>query len=197
MAVVERESDRSHEVSLGMRLREIRREKGLSLQAVGIRANLSIGIISQIERGLTSPSFRSLRRLSAALGTPIQEFFSGAAPLEPESRGVVVHPRNRRVLRLEKKGITTEYIDPDTNGTLQMMLITIEPGGHSGTDYDSHDGEEGGLVQSGVLELWLSDDKHLLQEGDSFRFPATTPHRFSNPGRNLTRIVWFITPPLY
>lgn len=193
---LENSTEHTQELSLGIKLRQARKEKGLSLQALAELANLSIGVISQIERGLTSPSFRSLRRLTSALGIPMRQFFEDAPSVEPESHGVVVHPRNRRILRLEQKGITTEYINPDCSGLLQMMLISIEPGGNTGEDYDTHDGEEGGLVQSGTLELILNGQHHFLQEGDSFRFPATTPHRFGNPGPSLTRVVWFITPPL-
>jgi len=186
--------------TLGRKLRKARKARGLSLQKLSERAQLSIGVISQIERGLTSPSFRSLRRLSSALDMPVRAFFDedhveDAVP--STDRSVVVRPRNRRVLRLEKKGITTEYLDPDTSGRLQMMLLNIEPGGGLGRDFDTHDGEEGGLVLSGTLKLTLDSVTYLLAEGDSFRFPADRRHAFCNPGPNFTRVVWFITPPLY
>ncbi len=185
------------EQGLGTRLRSVRHELGLSLQEVASRSKLSIGMISQIERGQTSPTFRSLRLLSGALEIPIEGFFSQQQMPEPEADGVVVRPANRRTLRLDKKGIVTEYIDPDTHGQMQMMLMTIEPGGGTGREYDQHIGEEGGLILSGQFELYLKDRRLLLNEGDSFRFPADTPHRFRNPGSIPTRIVWFITPTLY
>lgn len=185
------------EEDLGQRLRSVRHQLGLSLQEVAKRANLSIGMISQIERGRTSPSFRTLRLLSGALDLPMESFFSrqGACASSPD--GIVVHPEERRTLHLEKKGIVTEYIDPDTEGVLQMMLMTIEPGGGTGREFDQHVGEEGGLVLAGRFELHLGERRLILKEGDSFRFPAETPHRFRNPGHIPTRIVWFITPTLY
>lgn len=185
------------EQSLGTRLRSVRHELGLSLQEVAARSKLSIGVISQIERGQTSPTFRSLRLLSGALEMPIESFFNQPPVPEPTDGGVVVRPQNRRTLRLDRKGIVTEYIDPDTAGAMQMMLMTIEPGGGTGRENDQHVGEEGGLLLAGQFELWLDEKRLLLNEGDSFRFPASTPHRFRNPGTIPTRIVWFITPTLY
>ncbi|WGF87842.1 helix-turn-helix domain-containing protein [Marinivivus vitaminiproducens] len=186
-----------NEEELGQRLRTLRKERGLSLASVASAARLSIGLISQIERGQTSPSFRSLRLLSGALGVPIETFFTQAAPVDPAERGIVVHPRNRRVLNLSKKGIVTEYVDPDTDGTMQMMLLTIEPGGGTGQEFDQHVGEEGGLVLAGQFELLLSGRTLVLNEGDSFRFRSETPHSFRNPGQIPTRVIWFITPTLY
>jgi len=185
------------EQSLGTRLRKVRHELGLSLQDVAARANLSIGMISQIERGQTSPTYRSLRLLSGALDMPIESFFNQPQSTTPSGDGVVVRPQGRRTLLFESKGIVTEYIDPDTSGTMQMMLVTIEPGGGTGRENDQHVGEEGGLVLAGRFELWLDEDRLLLNEGDSFRFPATRLHRFRNPGAIPTRVVWFITPTLY
>jgi transcriptional regulator with XRE-family HTH domain len=185
------------EASLGKRLRNMRHERGMSLHDLAAASGLSVGMISQIERGGNSPSYRSLRMLSSALGVPIEQLFTQAEPLDDASLGIVVHPRNRRVLQFEKRGITTEYIDPDTSGIMQMMLVTISPGGSSGKDNDRHVGEEGGLVLAGAFELFLGSRQLLLNEGDSFRFSAEEPHRFRNPGVIPTRLVWFITPTLY
>lgn len=185
------------EASLGRRLRDLRHARGMSLKDVAAASGLSVAMISQIERGGNSPSYRSLRMLSSALGVPIEKLFTQAEPLDTSSQGIVVHPRNRRVLQFEKRGITTEYIDPDTNGVMQMMLVTIAPGGSSGRDYDRHIGEEGGLILAGTFELFVGSRHLLLNEGDSFRFSAEEPHRFRNPGLIPTRLVWFITPTLY
>lgn len=185
------------EQSLGTRLRKVRHQLGLSLQEVSARSKLSIGMISQIERGQTSPTYRSLRLLSGALDMPIESFFNQPQAAAPAGGGVVVRPQDRRTLLFDRKGIVTEYIDPDTKGTMQMMLVTIEPGGGTGRENDQHVGEEGGLVLAGQFELWLDEERLLLNEGDSFRFPATRLHRFRNPGTIPTRIAWFITPTLY
>lgn len=183
--------------TLGRKMRQIRKSRGLSLQNVAQRAGLSVGLISQIERGLTSPSIRSLRQLGFALDVPVEQFFSQTEPPNAYEEGHIVRPRHRRVLNLSHTGITTELISPDSGGALQMFIANIEPGGTSGPEFDVHEGEEAGLVLAGRLELWLGDKHYLLEEGDSFRFSSQTPHRYGNPGIMTSRIQWVITPPIY
>ena len=183
--------------TLGRKMRQIRKARGLSLQTVAQRAGLSVGLISQIERGLTSPSIRSLRQLGAALDVPVEQFFTLTEPPEAYEEGHIVRPRHRRVLDLPHTGITIELISPDSSGALQMFIANIEPGGASGPELDVHEGEEAGLVLAGRLELWLGDKHYLLDQGDSFRFSSATPHRYGNPGIMTARIQWVITPPIY
>lgn len=181
---------------LGKRLRNERKSRRLSLAALAARSGISLSLISQIERGQVSPSYRSLRMLCAGLSLPMESLFRPSPVSGPTGNGVVVRPADRRILNLKHKGIITEYIDPDAMGAMQMMLITIEPGGDS-VDTDRHEGEEGGFVLSGLFELRISGVPHLMREGDSFRFNAEEPHAFGNPGEIPTRVVWFITPTLY
>jgi ribosome-binding protein aMBF1 (putative translation factor) len=63
--------------AIGDRLREERRRLGLTLQDVADRAGLSLGMISKIENAQTSPSLRTLARLSQALEIPVTTFFRG------------------------------------------------------------------------------------------------------------------------
>ena len=57
--------------------------------------------------------------------------------------------------------------------------------------------EEAGLVVSGRLDLWIDGVEVRLEAGDSFSFPSTLPHRYRNPGRGGTVVVWAMTPPSY
>jgi len=182
---------------LGMQLRDLRRLRGLSLKQLGERAGLSVGMLSQIERGLSSPSIRSLRQISEALGVPPARFFhEQEAPALPEI-GKIVRRGAGRVLRLPTNGVSKQLLTPDLSGALEMLLVIVEPGGSSGPEHYTHKGEECGHVLSGSLRLWIGEDVFALERGDSFRFPSATPHRFENPGRSETQVLWVITPPLY
>lgn len=183
------------DIWLGRELRQLRKARGLSLAALGEKAGLSVGLISQIERGLTSPSVRSLRALSHALSVPVSWFFQPDVPQPEEEWGRIVRPQNRRVLNQQQEGIIKELLTPDLLGSLEILLINIDPGGAA--DYHSHKGEEAGLVLAGTLELWLEERRFLLNEGDSFRFKSTQPHRYGNPGDSLTKVLWALNPPYY
>lgn len=191
------ESSARHDSLVGRQLRQVRQSRQLSLQQVAERAGLSIGLISQIERGQTTPSIRSLRCICEALKLPMGWLFHNGEPPPPEDDGVLVRPAMRRSLNLPAKGITKQLLTPDLTGSLQMLLITVAPGGSSGEDRYSHAGEECGYLLRGQLRLWAGSGEYLLNPGDSFRFQSTLPHRFANPSDSDAEVVWVTTPPFY
>jgi transcriptional regulator with XRE-family HTH domain len=186
-----------HDLWLGRQMRQIRKARQLSLQNVAEKAGLSVGLVSQIERGLTSPSIRSLRVLSQALNVPVSWFFQNAESDSGDGRGILVRPENRRFLNLRHKGIVKEILSPGLTENIEMMIVHVDPGGSSGEDYYSHQGEECGLVLAGQLELWVEETRLQLAEGDSFTFESHRPHRFSNPGQTPSKVLWVVTPPIY
>lgn len=180
---------------LGEKVRRLRKSRNLSLQALGQLAGLSTPLISQIERGSSSPSMRSLRQLAHGLGVSVQTLFSDDTP-EEGCPGIVRHDR-RRILNLAHTGISIELLTPGSFAALQTFYAYIIPGGSSGSEYDSHVGSESGVILMGQMELWLDGTKSLLNPGDSFSFESTTPHRYLNPGNSIMHAYWVITPPIY
>jgi quercetin dioxygenase-like cupin family protein len=138
-----------------------------------------------------------MRLLATAVEVPIERLF--LQPKEPDEseREFIVRPPSRRVLSLDHRGMLLEMICPMGEGELQTFIANIAPGGGSGPEMDTHQGEEVGLVLAGEFELWLGNRHYLLREGDSFRYPASIPHRYANPGQTMTRVHFTITPPFY
>lgn len=182
---------------LGVQIRDLRKTNRYSLQQLANRSGLSVGLLSQIERGLTSPSIRSLRQLSEALGVTPARFFHEEFPPPPEEIGRIVRNGKGRQLRLTTNGVSKWLLAPDLSGELEMLLVEVAPGGHSGTELYTHKGEECGYVICGAMTLWIREEKFVLREGDSFRFKSTTPHRFESASDGITKVLWVITPPLY
>ncbi|BBK41764.1 transcriptional regulator [Allostella vacuolata] len=185
---------------LGTQLRALRKAKGLSLAQVGASAGLSIGMVSQIERGLASPSIRSLRKLADALDVPVAWFFHADAGRPEAELKTIVRREDRRQLRLPTVGtnadlVVMDLLTPDLSGDIQLLMMTLEPGFTSGKTH-SHRGEEAGLVVAGALRLWHAEHEFLLNTGDSFRFPSTSPHRYANASDGPTQVVWVLSPPL-
>jgi transcriptional regulator with XRE-family HTH domain len=181
---------------LGQRLRSTRQRRNWTLQELAARSGLSVGMLSQVERGLSSPSIRSLQRLADSFGVPVGWFFGAAGPAQPGPGWIQRQPQ-RRVLDLPGKGITKELLSPEGNGQLQLMRITIAPGGSSGEVPYRHAGEDAGTVLEGVLMLEVDGVQGQLEAGDSFRFLSTLPHRFANPAAMRCVTLWAVTPPLY
>lgn len=180
------------DVEVGRRIRDLRRGSGMSLEAVAARTDLSIGFLSQIERGLSSPSLRVLATLSDVLGVGIAALFGAKRNEGDAADAIITRERQRAELKLWRTGISKQLLNPaGSDGRLNLFLVRVEPGGNTGDELYTHDGEEAGLVLDGEMTLTVDQESWTLNAGDSFRFASRRPHRFSNPSRNeQTVILW-------
>lgn len=176
---------------LGRTLRRLRRERGMSLQALADRADISVGMLSHIERGISTPSLRSLSRIRDALGVPLSSLFEEDAA--SSARTDHVRRRgNRPVLDLGPKYLIKELLSPSTARDLQFMILTIPPGGGSGDQPLSSPGEKGGFMLEGMMRLEIGSNFLDIQEGDSVQFDSSIPHRFYNIGKVPAKVLWII-----
>lgn len=181
---------------IGHQLRHLRLARHVTLKTLAAATDLSIGYLSQLERGQSQLTVATLVRLSNALGVPASFFFS-AAPIDREDeRAIVVRSSGRRQLTFPGVGIRDELLSPDLAGPIEMLLCTIDPGADSGEPYQ-HEGSEAGFLMAGSLDLWVGERHLELEEGDSFSFASTTPHCYRNRGPIAAKVVWIITPPSY
>lgn len=180
------------DVAVGQRLRELRRGRKLSLETVAARSDLSIGFLSQIERGLSSPSLRVLATLADVLGIGIAGLFGAKEKADTAGDAIVTREKARAKLNLWRTGISKQLLSPaGSDGRLNLFLVHMEPGGNTGDELYTHDGEEAGLVIEGEMKLTVDAESWTLKRGDSFRFASRRPHRFSNPSReNKAVVLW-------
>lgn len=179
---------------LGARLRALRHERGLTLAHLAQVSGLSLGLISQIERGLSEPSVKALHRLAGALGVTIGWFFRDEDAPVPQPDAMVVRRGQRRTIRYAD-GITDDLLSPRLDGQLELLLCRMAPG--SSAEPYVHEGEEAGYVVAGTLELTVEGETHVLHAGDSFGFASTRTHSYRNPSHGECVVVWAITPPSF
>jgi quercetin dioxygenase-like cupin family protein len=152
-------------------------------------------MISQIERGRSSPSLRSLRLLAEALEVPISQFFeSHQTPLEPLSPYVLMR-EHRRLLNLNGTGVRKAYLLPHPPELMEIWEFRIAPGGSSGGDLRTYEGEKAGLVLAGRVRLSIDGELFELREGDSFGFSSSVPHQIENPYAVEAVLMWVIVTP--
>lgn len=180
------------------RLRLRRKVRGLSLQEVADRADVSIGLLSQIERGLTMPSVKSLKAICAALDMPVSWLFETPGEERQADADIVVRRDRRRVLDLGAKGMLKELLTPDSSTGIQMMHLVIRPGGSTGdSPYNHPQGAKCGTVLAGVLGLEIDGRVLKLGQGDSFAFEATRMIRFWAEGDEECHVIWVVSPAVY
>jgi transcriptional regulator with XRE-family HTH domain len=184
------------DVLLGERIRHRRRAQKTSLKQLAERSGISIGLLSQIERGLSSPSLRVLASLAYALKLGLADLF-GDGPEEPAlGERIVVRADERKKLSFWRTGISKELLTPQAeDSTLDIFLVVLDPGGTTGSQLYAHVGEEGGLVLEGSIAINVDGKEHRLQAGDGFRFASTRRHSFWNVGAGTARVLWVNARP--
>jgi len=174
----------------GHRFRRLRTRRGLSLALVARATEVSVGFLSALERGQMRASVATLRRIARFYGTNILSLFQAAGD-NPR----LVRPAQRKILQTES-GVRMELLAWG-NTVMEPHLFRVKPGGGSGESY-THEGEEFLHILRGKFEIWLNDKEHYrLKTGDSLYFESSTPHRWRNPGRSETWLLWVNTPPTF
>lgn len=177
------------DVLVGRRVRALRLERNLSLSDLGARAGISIGALSQIERGLSSLRVKVIWPLAAALSVEPSALIGDGS--ESSSDLYCVRAHARRALPVHSEGIAKQLLSPP-GATLTGMIVTVEPGGGTAEAY-AHAGHEFGLVMTGEVELTVDGTTYTLKQGDSFAFKSTLMHAFRNNGRVRGEILWVNT----
>jgi transcriptional regulator with XRE-family HTH domain len=179
---------------LGEQLRQLRKEQGRSLADVAQACGMSLGLLSQVERGLSSISVKTLRVLARELRVSPDALLRNAEHADTASGGQVARAGSHRVINIQDRGIAKEVVTPPAARTMDLCRITIAPGGSTGdTFFVTDKGEQVGVVLAGQLELRIGDRVMLLHAGDSFCYASRTPRRWRNPGDTRTEVIWAIS----
>jgi len=181
------------EVDLGARIRALRLARHETLRQLAARAAVTESFLSQVERGVASPSIASVQRIARALDTSIAELFA-----TDEHAGTVVRVDDRRKIVYQGLGAVDEFLTRGTDGRLQVIYTTIQPGGGTGDEAYSHDSdEEVVVVLEGSLDLWVGAEHYRLETGDAVTHSSRVAHRNTNPGPGVARVLFCITPPSF
>jgi DNA-binding transcriptional MerR regulator/quercetin dioxygenase-like cupin family protein len=176
--------------SIGVRLRKLRVQGGLTLLEAAQKAGLSASFLSCVERGQANASVASLQKLSVIYDTNVLAFFT-----KTTTQSKLVRPKQRKS-RSNEPGVNIELL-AEGERTMEPHLFHIAPGASSGGSYH-HEGEEFLFVISGSCEFWLDEVEHYrLEAGDSLYFSSHQTHRWSNMGEADAVLLWINTPPTF
>ena len=182
-------------VDLGNRLKDIRNQKKLTLRDLAKLCDCSPNYLSQVERGLNSPTIETLIKITGALGIKLGDFFSDS-PME-ESRKVI-RRTDRKFVPTNFSGIGYQALTPSEDRALMdAFIITLESGASTGMVSHAQGGHEFLYVLSGRLTLKIDKTVHELFPGDSVRFDSGEPHQIQNSSSAVVEIISVATPPRY
>ena len=178
---------------IGQRLRALRIAYGLSQRALAKRAGVTNATISLIESGRTNPSVGALKRVLDGIPIGIAEFFAGESAVEEQ-----VFFAAEDLREIGKGRISFRQVGGDLFGhRLQILHETYAPGADTGRVLLAHDGEEGGIVLSGRIEITVGQQRKILGPGDAYLFDSRLPHRFRAVGPEACVVVSACTPPTF
>ncbi len=178
-------------IDVGSRLREVRERSGLSQRALAKRSRISNATISLIESGKLNPSVAALKRILDGIQMDLSTFFATEAS---ESEPVVY--RESELVEIGRGKISYWQVGRQlADRSMQILHERYAPGSDTGKVTLHHQGEEGGVVIRGHLEITVDGERHVLGPGDAYYFDSTRPHRFRNGGSEECEIVSACSPP--
>ncbi|WP_205698444.1 helix-turn-helix domain-containing protein [Conexibacter sp. SYSU D00693] len=180
MAVAEPTIDA--QIHVGPRVRALREGMGLSLRDLAERSGVSAPMLSQVERGETSPTLQVAGRIAAGLELRLSQLLR----LDEEGMVTVVRAGDRR-RGGGAAGHAFEVLTPPLPGQrAELSRHVLAPGATTGGEGDPPMHEPGSreiaLVEQGRVVLHIDGATTSLEAGDTVTFDADLPHRFENPG---------------
>lgn len=175
---------------LGLRMKDLRLSRGMTLAQLGKLTGLSVSSLSQVERGLVSPTIRTVYSVATALDVPPAWIIDPASAGNWTSGEEYVVRAARRTEVLNSNGVIKHLATPDSEQRYKAFVVTVRPGGSSGDEQYTHSGEEIGFVISGTITIEVESRSFRLNKGDSFAFSSSLGHRFSNDSASDAVIFW-------
>jgi XRE family transcriptional regulator, regulator of sulfur utilization len=196
VAAKDRSNGRDAEAPIvGVRVRALREAMGLSLRDLAERTGVSPPMLSQVERGETSPTLAVAAKIAAGLDLTLSQLLR----LDEGEHAFVSRAGRRR--RYERGGHRFEELTPPLPGQrADVSLHTLKPGATTGGSDDPPMHEPGSretaVVLSGTLALVVDGARHELHGGDSVTFDADLPHHFENEGEEPVSFIAVIAAGL-
>ena len=167
---------------IGARVKALRESAGLSLRDLSERSGVSAPMLSQVERGETSPTLTVAARIAAGLELRLSQLLR----LDETGAVTVVHASQRQRGGSKRRGHSFEVLTSSQPGQrAELSRHALAPGGATGAPDDSPMHEPGSretaLVEKGSVVLVCDGQRYVLDEGDCVTFDADLPHHFENP----------------
>jgi len=168
--------------AIGPRVKALREAMDLSLRDLAVRSGVSAPMLSQVERGETSPTLQIAARIAAGLELRLSQL------LRLDEGGVVTVVRAGEGRRGGAEGHAYEILSPPLPGLrAELSRHRLAPGAATGGPGDPPMHEPGAretaVIEAGTVDLLVDGARHRLTSGDTVTFDADLPHHFENPGK--------------
>lgn len=180
---------------LGEKIKELRTSKKMTLKDLSEKTDLSIGYLSQLERGLTSVAIASLESIANALDVDLNYFF--APPVK--NNGRIIRSYEREVSLIENsRFIYYNLTNHKECKKFSATLITVLPGEEiEEVSTYSHEGEEFVYVLEGILTVFIENQRYELYPGDCWHINSMVPHNWNNYTNKIVKLLSIHSPMVF
>ena len=188
----------AEEIKTGRMIRELREQKGLSIDTLGKKTQLSQDQLFQIEEGTLSPALGVLIKIARALDVKVGTLMGAEAThsfMIVRKEEMAKHPH---LVSKESLGYKYSYItlgQEKKDRRMEPFLVILEPGAIESEKISVHEGEEFLYVLEGEMEIGLGQNKEVLFPGDSIYYDGSIPHTLKCYGEVPAKIVAVIHVP--
>lgn len=179
--------------NLGGKIRSLRHRLKRTLDETASAAGISKPFLSQVERGLATPSLTSLAGIAHALGVPLQYFVE-----TPSEERTVRRANNLSFFSFAgSSNLFARLTSSSVGSQLESLLVKLPAGQTRSSEVTTHAGEEFVYLIEGELSITLEGKTFQLCAGDSAHYEATVPHSWANTGKIETTLLWVGSPRLF
>lgn len=197
MALAPTQLAEDHAISIGPRVKALRESGGLSLRDLAQRSGVSAPMLSQVERGETSPTLAVAARIASGLDLRLSQLLR----LDEGGSVSVVRAGERRKGGSPRSGHSFEVLTPPLPGqraelSRHALAVGAQTGGPGDAPMHEAGSREVALIESGAVVLDIDGERHALSAGDTVTFDADLPHHFENPGPDEVSILAVVSAGL-
>lgn len=182
-------------INVGKNIRELRRQRGLSLRQLGERIEVSPSAIHKVEQNLISPTLGTVLKIVKGLGTTLQSLLNEHTEIREVAYVAAAKRRNTFVpdLALNIQSLTGGLPDE----AFSAVLLTIPKGAKMKEREFHHRGEELQFCIKGKVRFTIQDDTYLLRRGDVLHFKSYLRHFWENVGSSEAQLLMICSPPMH
>ncbi|KRG45815.1 XRE family transcriptional regulator [Stenotrophomonas panacihumi] len=181
-------------MDIGARLQLVRTGRGLSQRELAKRVGVTNSTISLIEQNKVSPSVASLKKVLDGIPISLADFFTHDLEIAADTPFYAAGEQPD----VGNDGIHY-YLVGQRRPQRRMCILreVMPPGSDTGESMLNHEGEEGGVIVAGTVEVTVGHQVRVLRAGEAYYFESRVPHRFRNIGEDEAVIVSANTPATF
>ena len=176
-------------MNVGTLIRKCRKERKLTLKAVAEKASISEGFLSQVENAVNSPSVDTLIRICNAIGVNAGDLISQVSKQE---KIILIRKAEWDDIDLSHTGfVTRRFFPPENRNVIDSAVLVIDPGKSIPVRRNIKNGQEVLCVLKGTVELMVSEETHVLIEGDSVHYWSNPDNqKITNTSNSTSFVLW-------